>query len=724
MSIEDLASRYEIHETKVGGESIVYRATDPNLGRDLAIKAPDERTMADPRRLERFVEEGRKLARIHHDNVLRVHQFHSQGEIDERCYLVTDWMDMTLEEVLEERRLDPNAALDILRKIASGLRAIHAAGIVHRDLKADNILMSRAGDRLVIGDLGIASDVGAGDTLVGTPKYMAPEVHDEGTPVDVRSDVYSLGFIAYELLLGRERFRSEFSDVHASETAEIQRLKWINWHRDRARTARPLHEIDPDIPLSVSEIVARMLNKDPAARPASLDTVLRGLGVAPAADDESPIRPIALDPKAPRSKLRTWLGVAGAGVALVLAVLGFLFFGAHQKGGDFDRAVASSEAMWAARESAAEAGAETPEVRAWRDGELLRENATEFVEAESYGEAADEFEEATLSFERAREAATARAASGVVEARARAVAALTRHYDAGIDKNDLRLEPGLVHFRRAEEELTYEAFAEAAESFDAAAVALDNIGSVAPPGTVALSGSRFQAGSTPEELSAALAICRQYQPDCAPEWYASERLREVEIGPIAIQVHEVSVGDFRRFVEATGYETSAERRGYAMSWDGRGWVHKSGLSWKSNVDDDSLPVATVSAADAEAYCAWAEMRLPTEEEWEFAARGTDRRIYPWGDSWDEERIHWKSGATTAPAPVGQYASGATPEGVFDLAGNVWEWTASTDGNERVLKGGSFDENNPANLRSAARRLSAPESAHPDDGFRCVGDLDR
>ncbi|NNL84794.1 MAG: serine/threonine protein kinase, partial [Myxococcales bacterium] len=530
MSIEDLASRYEIHETKVGGESIVYRATDPNLGRTLAIKAPDERTMADPRRLERFVEEGRKLARIHHDNVLRVHQFYGQGEIDERCYLVTDWMDMTLEEVLEERRLDPNAAIDILRKIASGLRAIHAAGIVHRDLKAENILLSRAGDRLVIGDLGIASDVGAGDTLVGTPKYMAPEVHDEGTPVDVRSDIYSLGFIAYELLLGRERFRSEFSDVHASETAKIQRLKWINWHRDRARTARPLHEIDHNIPRSVSEIVARMLDKDPAARPASLDTVLRGLGVAPATDDESPIRPISLEAKAPRSKLRTWLAVAAAGVALVLAVLSFLFFSAQKRGGDFDRALASSEAMWAARESAALAGAETPEVRSWRDGELLRENATEFVEAEAYGEAADEFDEATISFERAREKATARAASGVLEARERATAALTRNYNAGIDKNDPRLEPGLAHFKRAEQELTSEVFDAAAASFAAASAALEDIGSTAPLGTVALSGSRFQAGSTPDELSAALAICREHRPDCAQEWYASERLREVEIG--------------------------------------------------------------------------------------------------------------------------------------------------------------------------------------------------
>ena len=123
----ELEEKYEIIDRRIGSTAIVYKATDRNLGWTVAIKAPDERTQADERRLAKFVEEGKKLARIHHDNVLRVHQFFAQGELGDRCYLVMEWMETSLEEVLDRARLEPNAARGILRKLAEGVRAIHEA---------------------------------------------------------------------------------------------------------------------------------------------------------------------------------------------------------------------------------------------------------------------------------------------------------------------------------------------------------------------------------------------------------------------------------------------------------------------------------------------------------------------------------------------------------------------------------------------------------------------
>lgn len=202
------------------------------------------------------------------------------------------------------------------------------------------------------------------------------------------------------------------------------------------------------------------------------------------------------------------------------------------------------------------------------------------------------------------------------------------------------------------------------------------------------------------------------EPDEAPA-------QEMELPAFEIDMFEVTNADFRAFVEATGYVTDAEARG------DRGWqAYAEGK--------DRHPVVKVSWNDAVAFCQWAGKRLPTEAEWEKAARGTDGRIYPWDNQWDPTKVNGKDYGLRGTAVVGSFGAGASPYGAHDMAGNVWEWTAdwykAYPGSPyqdpyygerfRVLRGGGWFETQE-NLRTANRSANIPEAANDDIGFRCA-----
>ena len=205
---------------------------------------------------------------------------------------------------------------------------------------------------------------------------------------------------------------------------------------------------------------------------------------------------------------------------------------------------------------------------------------------------------------------------------------------------------------------------------------------------------------------------------------------------------EVTNAMFAQFVAATGYETDAEKHGGAWVHTSDGWTEVTGADWQHPQGPDSSlsgldnhPVVHVSWNDARAYCEWAGRRLPTEAEWEKAARGTDRYIYPSGQwiNCKQAQYYDCDGRTI---PVGSLLAGASPYGALDMAGNVREWVADwygenyyvnspadnppgpASGKERVVRGGSWSD--PDWYVRSINRLSRNPSATEDDlGFRCA-----
>ncbi|HOF89850.1 MAG TPA: SUMF1/EgtB/PvdO family nonheme iron enzyme [Armatimonadota bacterium] len=187
----------------------------------------------------------------------------------------------------------------------------------------------------------------------------------------------------------------------------------------------------------------------------------------------------------------------------------------------------------------------------------------------------------------------------------------------------------------------------------------------------------------------------------AGDFLYGERKKCKYLPAFAIMTFPVTVGQYRVFCKATRRSMPP-----APSW---GW-------------QEDHPIVNVTWHDAAAFAEWADLALPTEEEWEKAARGTDGRVYPWGNKWDASKcrnsVRQSAGQT---APVGRYPAGASPYGVMDMAGNVWEWCDSwySVNSTRVLRGGSWGSHDPVNLRATCRNGHDPTFRFHFYGFRCV-----
>jgi eukaryotic-like serine/threonine-protein kinase len=306
---ETIAGRYELEEVVgTGGMSTVWRARDRLLERNVAIKILHARYGEDDDYVERFKREARAVAQLSHPNIVTVID---RGEDRERQFIVFEFVEgENLKQVLERRGALPiEEVVELGLEIARGLAFAHERGIVHRDVKPQNVLLNGDG-RAKVTDFGIARSLNVErglthtGTVMGTSNYIAPE-QATGAHVDARSDVYALGCVLFELLTGEVPFPGD-----NFVTVALQHLN---------EPPPPVLERRRDAPPQLAWLVDRALAKNPADRP-SMDEVVAGLGTA-----RDPSQATAVLPRAVRSRRRRnvrWpVVLALAGLLLIAAAV-------------------------------------------------------------------------------------------------------------------------------------------------------------------------------------------------------------------------------------------------------------------------------------------------------------------------------------------------------------------------------------------------------------------
>ena len=282
-----------------GGMADVYLCEDLTLGRHVAVKVLLQRYLDDPNFVERFRREAKAAAGLNQQNLVAIYDW---GELDGTYYIVMEYVEgETLKDLIRRRgRLSGNESVAVGLQLLAAVDFAHRSGIVHRDIKPQNVMLDRAGTVKVM-DFGIARAGDSGMTeagsILGTAQYLAPE-QAKGHPVDERSDLYSVGVVLYEMLTGTVPFKGD--------SAVTVALKHVN------EVPREPSELVPGMPYALNQIVLKAMAKDPADRYQSAAEFARDLR---AAKEGGPVQAAAFDAGGERTRV---MGAAAAGTTSVL----------------------------------------------------------------------------------------------------------------------------------------------------------------------------------------------------------------------------------------------------------------------------------------------------------------------------------------------------------------------------------------------------------------------
>jgi len=611
-----------------GGMGDVYRATHVHLDTEFAVKLLKPELVANQTAIKRFRLEAKAAGRIHHPNAIKVTDF---GVTSERIvYLVMEIVDgQSVRDLIHhDGAIDYFRTINIVRQVCSAVEAAHRSGVIHRDLKPDNILIEKVTnyERVKVGDFGIAKLKEANPdalltlagTLIGTPQYMSPE-QCQGKPLDPSSDIYSIGIILYEMLTGIVPF-----DGDSALQVVVKQLH---------DSPQPIRELSPNVPATLAQIVMRALEKEPRNRQTSAaelnDELKKVLEMAGETEQLSFTDQLATR-RTPTPSLRTPVDNGGS------------------------------------------TGEETKPKSLGDDQSPAYDRETALI---SPSEAA-EFERITKPNER-----------------------ITTPQDG------LREQEKPTRWWMRLGALVAAVLIVVAGYFIYQYIVNNRKTSTLPPtppeGMVYIPAGKFTMGRNDGETDESPA-------------------HEVEVKAFFLDQHELTNREYKKFVDESG--------------------HRIPSHWKNNgsyePEDAILPVTYVTWQDAVAYATWTKKRLPTEAEWEFAARGGDKGyLYPWGNEWREGYANANRESAMKPSPIHSFEKDVSPLSIFDMAGNVSEWVENyyTNGYRgalnqkyRVYRGGNF-RTLPEESLNTRRWANTPDDKLGDDlkpliGIRCAKDI--
>jgi serine/threonine protein kinase len=719
-----------------GGMARVYLGRDQRLNRPAAIKVIDPFYRSEPDYLARFEREAQAIACLQHPNIVRL--YHA-GEAGGQLYLALEYLPgQTLAERLAAARpgelaLPPEQLLRLTQELGAALDAMHAAGIIHRDLTPANIILAPDG-HAVVTDFGLAffTQVGSLGQAFGSPHYIAPEQAISSAKAVPQSDIYALGVILYELCTGQRPF-----EAAAPLEAALQHL---------SAAPRPPRQLNPALNPATEAVLLKALAKEPAARYASGAELYQALAAAlnappatgdgaaagPTAERAAPTPPAeeaAEPPAAPVSiwKRYEWAWRVARILALLLAVLllarwtGYWpFKGAAPRPSATFAQPAPTQTRLAALPPSA-----TPSAPPMASPTAIF--TTSVIPSATPSLTLTPAESPTPGPPTGTPTATLPPSptSTVTSTPTPSASPTTSATPTPTPTPTVTLTPIPT--------LTYTPLPTPTATLTPTTTpVVITVRTTDRMPMALIPGGSFPMGAAQSDLSAEF--------DERPQHF-------VTLNSFYIDQFEVSVAQYAAFLNTLGQHgpgaclgstcarTRLETVNSHLLWDGA-------ATYQAEAGFENYPVNNITWFGAAAYCQWVGGRLPTEAEWELAGRGWAGWLYPWGESApDATRAVFGKTAFSALLPVDALPDGASIFGVYGLAGGVWEWVndyysatyynssppanptgpAGAYRDPHVLRGGSWKS--PAfDLRSSARKGADPldfKQFGEDTGFRCV-----